>query len=396
MTHHTIPPIHHQHIKSTAGTAYNSLHRKHGVLRIPYRRPADHSTKPFWMIPARSMEVNTTEKALLSVDGTARLSCCSYHSEGSATVDINLQCASHWTHPGQKARVVRSSSTGKRPSSSERKPRRSLHPFSAPQLHKTKQMRYESKNDELVSVKPSHYRRIVVLGAPRVGKTAIIRRFLGDGFEEQYEPTTEDFHSKLYHIRGERYQLDILDASKERDFPAKRRLTILTGDIFLLVFSVTDRESFTEICSLREEIFTAKSKLTKSKENRQLPIIICGNKNDLNSRAVQHSDICQSLGEDSALFEVSAKDCTNLGDMFEALAVLGGLPTETRPSLHRDISIHTYQALSSRKRNKRAMNEPCGAVQPLARRPSFSSDLRRVMGPSTPKRSTPIERCQIQ
>uniref|UniRef100_A0A673HTW7 RASD family member 2 n=1 Tax=Sinocyclocheilus rhinocerous TaxID=307959 RepID=A0A673HTW7_9TELE len=194
-----------------------------------------------------------------------------------------------------------------------------------------------------LSVQIKYLLRIVVLGAPRVGKTAIIRRFLGDdGFEEQYEPTTEDFHSKLYHIRGERYQLDILDASKERDFPAKRRLSILTGDIFLLVFSVTDRESFTEICSLREEIFTAKSKLTKSKENRQLPIIICGNKTDLNtSRGVQHSDICQSLGEDSVLFEVSAKDCTNLEEMFEALAVLGGLPTETRPSLHRDISIHT-------------------------------------------------------
>ncbi|XP_026064762.1 GTP-binding protein Rhes [Carassius auratus] len=349
------------------------------------------------MIPARSMEVNTTDKALLSVVGTATLSGCSYHSEGTA-VDTHLQCASHWRHPEPKARVVRSSSTGMRPSSSERKPRRSLDPFSASQLHKTKHMRYASKNDELVSIKPSHYRRIVVLGAPRVGKTAIIRRFLGnDGFEEQYEPTTEDFHSKLYHIRGERYQLDILDASKERDFPAKRRLSILTGDIFLLVFSVIDRESFTEICSLREEIVTAKSKLTKSKENRPLPIIICGNKTDLNSsRAVQDSDVRQSLGEESVLFEVSAKDCTNLEEMFEALAVLGGLPTETRPSLHRDISIHTYQALSSRKRNKRAMKEPCGAVHPLARRPSFGSDLRRVMGPSTPKRSTPIERCQIQ
>uniref|UniRef100_A0A9J7YZR6 Small monomeric GTPase n=2 Tax=Cyprinus carpio TaxID=7962 RepID=A0A9J7YZR6_CYPCA len=382
--------------KSTAATAYKSLQRDYGVLRIPKPPSCRPQHQPFWMIPTRSIEVNTTDKAL-SVDGTATLSCC-LHSEGTATVDMHLQCASHWRLPEPKARVVRSASTGKRLSSSERKPRRSLDPFSAPQLHKTKHMKYESQNDELVSVKPSHYRRIVVLGAPRVGKTAIIRRFLGDdGFEEQYEPTTEDFHSKLYHIRGERYQLDILDASKERDFPAKRRLSILTGDIFLLVFSLTDRESFTEICSLREEIFTAKSKLTKTKENRQLPLIICGNKTDLNSsRAVQHSDICQSLGEDRVLFEVSAKNCTNLEKMFEALAMLGGLPTETRPSLHRDISIHTYQALSGRKRNKRAMHEPCGAVHPLARRPSFSSDLRRVMGPSTPKRITPIERCQIQ
>ncbi|XP_051996052.1 dexamethasone-induced Ras-related protein 1-like [Xyrauchen texanus] len=344
------------------------------------------------------MQVNTTEKPVLSVDGTETLSCCDYHSEGEATGRARLQCL----HPKKKAQVVRSSSTGNRHSSSERKPRRSLEPFSASQPHQSKLMRYRSKNDDLVTIKPNHYRRIVVLGAPRVGKTAVIRRFLGDGFQEHYEPTTEDFHSKLYHIRGERYQLDILDASKERDFPAKRRLSILTGDIFLLVFSVTDKESFDEVCLLREEIYDAKSKLAKSKENRQLPIIICGNKSDLNaSRAVQQSDVRQCLGEDSVLFEVSAKDCTKLEEMFGALAVLGGLPAETRPSLHRDISIHTYQALSNRKRNKRAIralaiDEPCGAVQPFARRPSFDSDLRRVMGETTPKRSTPIERCQIQ
>lgn len=376
--------------------------------------------------------MNTTDKPL-SVDGTETLTCSSYHSEGNATADARLQClraeagngascpeslqvpdahfhtvklpssvriiktvTSHWKHP--KARVVRSSSIGNRHSSSEREPRRSVDAFSVSQLHKAEHMRYEGKNDDQVTVKPSHYRRIVVLGAPRVGKTAIIRRFLGDdGFEEHYEPTTEDFHSKLYHIRGERYQLDILDASKERDFPAKRRLSILTGDIFFLVFSVTDRESFQEVCALREEIFAAKSKLAKTKENGQVPIIICGNKVDLNSsRVVHQSDISITFEEDSVLFEASAKDCTKLEEMFEALAVLGGLPTETRPSLHRDISINTYQALSNRKRNKRAMNEPCGAVHPLARRPSFHSDLRRVMGPTTPKRSTPTERCQIQ
>lgn len=184
--------------------------------------------------------MNTTDKPILSVDGT-----CSDHDARSQCPQVSLQVpdahfhtaklsssvriiktvTSHWKHP--KARVARSSSIGNRHSSSERKPRRSVDALS--QLRKTEHVRCESKNDDQVTVKPSHYRRIVVLGAPRVGKTAIIRRFLGDGFEEHYEPTTEDFHSKLYHIRGERYQLDILDASKERDFPAKRRLSILTG-----------------------------------------------------------------------------------------------------------------------------------------------------------------------
>lgn len=75
----------------------------------------------------------------------------------------------------------------------------------------------------------------MVLGAPRVGKTSILRRYLRDGFVDEYNPTSEDFLMKLFRIRGETYQIDILDASsRERDFPAKRRLSILTGAQILI------------------------------------------------------------------------------------------------------------------------------------------------------------------
>lgn len=86
------------------------------------------------------------------------------------------------------------------------------------------------QKDPISSTKPQNCKRIVVLGAPRVGKTSILRRYLRDGFVEEYNPTSEDFLRKLFRIRGETYQIDILDASRERDFPAKRRLSILTGE----------------------------------------------------------------------------------------------------------------------------------------------------------------------
>ena len=89
------------------------------------------------------------------------------------------------------------------------------------------QLGQEPRQD--ASRKHQNCKRIVVLGAPRVGKTSILRRYLRDGFVEEYKPTSEDFHRKLFRIRGETYQIDILDASGERSFPAKRRLSILTG-----------------------------------------------------------------------------------------------------------------------------------------------------------------------
>ncbi|CAL9700591.1 unnamed protein product [Knipowitschia caucasica] len=257
------------------------------------------------------------------------------------------------------------------------------------------------------STKPQNCKRIVVLGAPRVGKTSILRRYLRDGFVEEYNPTSEDFLRKSFRIRGETYQIDILDASKERDFPAKRRLSILTGDIFLLVFSVDDRSSFEEICALRKEILTAKSKLPKScSPDHCAPgaLVVCANKVDLqeSARKVSPMEIIQAFGNDCSYFETSAKDSTNLDKVFETLAMRGGLPTEIGPSQHRKVSLRSYQAMHTSRVHWRGTqgperHDPYGALHPLARRPSFSTDLRHVIGPQVSgKPSKALEKCQIQ
>ncbi|XP_029364599.1 GTP-binding protein Rhes [Echeneis naucrates] len=269
------------------------------------------------------------------------------------------------------------------------------------------QLGKEHRQDPLCSTKPQNCKRIVVLGAPRVGKTSILRRYLRDGFVEEYSPTSEDFLRKLFRIRGETYQIDILDASRERDFPAKRRLSILTGDIFLLVFSLDDRSSFEEVCTLRREILAAKSKLTKCSvpelcAQPQVPVLVCANKVDLLEceREVSKAEVLQVLGDDCAYFETSAKDSTNLEKVFEALAERGGLPAETGPSQHRKVSLRSYQATRNGRtagRWSQTRDDPCGALYPLARRPSFSTDLRQVIGPhATRKPGKPRDKCQIQ
>ncbi|KAF4118147.1 GTP-binding protein Rhes [Onychostoma macrolepis] len=301
----------------------------------------------------------------------------------------------------QKARVVRASSLGKaHPTSVDKKS--PLDQLAALVLHGN--ARLQPLANESHVPKPQNCRRIVVLGAPRVGKTSILRRFLRDGFEERYEPTSEDFHRKLYQIRGETYQIDILDASGERSFPAKRRLSILTGDIFLLVFSLDDRGSFEEVRALHSEIVAAKTALHRSKQKACVPTVVCANKVDLPSeqRAVSRTEVLRALGSGCALFETSAKDSVNLEQVFEALARHGGLPLETGPSQHRKVSIRSYQALRAARQAERgskaaACDAPCGALFPLARRPSFGTDLRLVLGPNAGrKQSKALDKCQIQ
>ncbi|XP_060882522.1 GTP-binding protein Rhes [Labrus mixtus] len=354
----------------------------------------------------KNSEMNTTEKFYLPVDGIFEMFNSLHHQSNITHTALQLQGAAFTTstqHPKvsnisktgmgiiktvrghwrqQDNRESRSSSSGNRQVSTDRLPKRSVDLL------------------ELGLTKPRNCHRIVVLGAPKVGKTNIIQWFLGKEFEEDYEPTVEDFHRKLFHINGEAYQVDLLDAANERNFPAKRRLSILTGDTFLLVFSLDDRESFNDICELLNEVKAAKAKLLKLKHPARVPVVICGNKSDLDApRAVTRSEVSEILGEDVAFFQTSAKDGTGLDAMFKALATLGGLPDETSPSRHQMIPLLTYQSLYLDQRGRRwsrtrALGAPCAATDPLARRPSFTSDLRLVLNSST-KHNKP-ERCQIQ
>ncbi|MEQ2235570.1 hypothetical protein ILYODFUR_003672 [Ilyodon furcidens] len=288
-----------------------------------------------------------------------------------------------WRRQDKRVVTRRSSSSGHRQVSTDRLPKKPV------------------DLTELGATKPKNCHRVVVLGATRVGKTNIVRRFLGEEYEEHYEPTIEDFYRKMFHIGGETYQVDLLDAASERDFPAKRRLSILTGDIFLLVFSLDDRDSLNEVRDLFNEIKAAKAKLQKPNHPARMPAVVCANKADLDAqRVVSNSEVVDILGRDAPFFETSAKTGAGLEAVFMALAALGGLPDETSPSQHQIIPISTYQSLCigkrglRRRRRSRGLGAPCAAVDPLARRPSFTSDLRLVLGSSTTNKKP--EKCQIQ
>lgn len=95
--------------------------------------------------------------------------------------------------------------------------------------HQINMIKKMSPSENEFDIPAKNCYRMVILGSTKVGKTAIVSRFLNGRFEEQYTPTIEDFHRKLYSIKGDVYQLDILDTSGNHPFPAMRRLSILTG-----------------------------------------------------------------------------------------------------------------------------------------------------------------------
>lgn len=144
------------------------------------------------------------------------------------------------------------------------------------------------------------------------------------------------------------------------------------------------RESFQEVKRLKQQIYETKSCLkNKTKENVNVPLVICGNKSDRDfCREVSREEIEELVADDQqcAYFDISAKRNTNVDSMFRALFTLAKLPNEMSPDLHRKVSEQYCDMLQrkSLKNKKFKDGDAYGIVAPFARRPSVHSDLMYI------------------
>lgn len=155
--------------------------------------------------------------------------------------------------------------------------------------------------------------RLVFLGAAGVGKTALIRSFLGEPFEGRHRRTVEELHVlELPLDPGRRLlRLELLDTSGSFSFPAMRRLSIARGDGFALVFAPDDPASLEEALRLRKEVLEARP---------AAPLLLVANKSDVAARPPDGKP--HTLPRDLRLLHVSAKRGTNVDRLFQEL--LGG------------------------------------------------------------------------
>ena len=117
--------------------------------------------------------------------------------------------------------------------------------------------------------------RILVMGAAKVGKTAIIDQFINKGLSHKYKPTVQEMYQREFLIGDGRVLLEMEDTSGffAYDFPAMLDVSLSSADVVLLVFSVTDPESFDMAANLRDMVMQGKGPDT--------PMVIVGNKTDL-------------------------------------------------------------------------------------------------------------------
>ncbi|XP_070573642.1 GTP-binding protein Rhes-like [Ptychodera flava] len=157
--------------------------------------------------------------------------------------------------------------------------------------------------------------RVVFMGGPGVGKSAIIARYLYGDYREYHERTVEDFHSRTFKIGTVLLQLDIIDTTGSYVFPAMRRVAMAKGDVFALVYSVDDFQSFEEVLAIQKEIH-------EQRPRRNYSVVVVGNKLDLREKREIAPDEAEmmSCGESREEFlETSARDNINIECLFERI-----------------------------------------------------------------------------
>ncbi|KAJ0180638.1 hypothetical protein K1T71_004042 [Dendrolimus kikuchii] len=175
--------------------------------------------------------------------------------------------------------------------------------------------------------------KIVVLGAAKVGKSSLICQFLYGTFSTKYKRTIEEMHHGDFNVSGVRLTLDILDTSGAYEFPAMRALSMQSADAFILVYDITDANSFTEVRTLRDQIH-------ETKESTAVPIVVVGNKVDLaetGARQVEFhtTESVVTVDWENGFVEASAKDNLNVSQIFKELLVQAKVKYNLSPALRR-------------------------------------------------------------
>ncbi len=166
--------------------------------------------------------------------------------------------------------------------------------------------------DEGVSVEDLIKLKLIVVGNQGTGKSCILNRFVNETFEENYQATIGlDFQSKNITIHDQDVRLIIYDTAGQEKFRSLIPMYIREAQIILLVYDISDKDSFDAMPNWIQEV--------KEVLNKEVVFALIGNKMDLESqRKVSYEEGKKLAEKNNFVFqEVSAKTGKNFENLFE-------------------------------------------------------------------------------
>ena len=157
--------------------------------------------------------------------------------------------------------------------------------------------------------------KILVLGDTSVGKSCLLLRFCDNSFQEAHLTTIGlDFRLKTINLKDDRkVKIQIWDTAGEDRFRSITRNYYKGAKGILLIFDVTDKETFTHVRDWIERIHE------ESPEG--ITICLVGNKIDMNESRVISNEEGKKIADEFKIpyFETSAKSNIGVEEVFTYL-----------------------------------------------------------------------------
>jgi len=211
---------------------------------------------------------------------------------------------------------------------------------------------------------------VMILGASMVGKTSIVRQFLYDKFSSSYTPTLEEMYEGEFDINDcpLTYRIQDVFANYQSNFRGMFEVSLEKADAFVLVYSLTDKESWNKISELRGIIH--------KKLHPSIPIVAAANKSDLGI----HPDLRKEVHEATVILdwnngyvECSAKTKSNITNIFKELLhqakSIYDLTPKPKPQTLKETILNSAKQGQSQRRNPSKFIEPMKRRQSLPAKP---------------------------
>jgi Ras-related protein Rab-1A len=158
--------------------------------------------------------------------------------------------------------------------------------------------------------------KFLLIGDSGTGKSALLLRFVDHTYSDSYISTIGvDFKIQTLEIDGKLCRLQVWDTAGQERFRTITSAYYRGAHAILVVFDITDRESFLSVSNWLTEIQTHANHVTE--------IVLVGNKCDnIRDREVSNEEATELANRNSMRYiETSAKMATNVKALFVSTAV---------------------------------------------------------------------------
>lgn len=156
--------------------------------------------------------------------------------------------------------------------------------------------------------------KCIVVGDSGVGKSSLLLQFTDKRFMHTYHITIGvEFGTKTIIVKGTTIKLQIWDTAGQENFRSITRSYYRDACMVLLVYDVTNMDSFNAVAKWLEEV----------RQSSNCPrIILIGNKNDLEQKRQVTTDVAANFARKNnlAFIETSAKSAKNVDFAFISMA----------------------------------------------------------------------------